>query len=484
MSPIPRIAIIGGGISGLAVACELQRLQPHSPSNFVLFESTSRLGGIVETVTRDGFVIECGPDAWVTEKPWARKLATDLGLESKIIPSNDASRRTLILQEGKLLPMPDGMRMMVPTDPEAIARSPLFTAGARQAYANEPARAEELKAAAPQPTPDGDESVGTFVRRHFGEEVAENIAGPLLSGIFGGNIERLSVRSVMPAFVAMERERGSLILALQHRAAQNGGKKTNQAIFTTLASGLGTLVDAITATLPQASLRLNQAVSSISKPGREWVVLTDAGTDRFDAVVLATPAHVTRQLLAPLDGRGAGPFDELLNIDASSAIVVALAFREPEAATLNIPQGFGFLVPQQPVTAPTSDPSLLACTFVDQKFPNRVPEAGKLLRAFYGGQAAPALLKETDESLTTKALNQLRAILGPLPDPAFRVVRRWPRSLPQYEVGHQTRVAQIEQRVATIPGLHLVGNTYHGVGLPDLIRDSQTTARRVLGREN
>ncbi len=220
---MPRIAIIGGGISGVATAFELSK-QGHS--DFVLYEASPRLGGIVETVRQDGFVIECGPDSWVTEKPWARELAIELGLESEIIPSNDVRRRTYLLEGDQLIPMPDGMRMMVPTDLEAIATSPLFSEEARQAYREEPLRAAELKAFAAARSPDEDESVASFVERHFGAEVAEKIAGPLLAGVFGGDIRQLSAGAVMAPFVAMEREHGSLVLALQQRRENDEGRRS------------------------------------------------------------------------------------------------------------------------------------------------------------------------------------------------------------------------------------------------------------------
>src|SRR6185437_7387623 len=196
-------------------------------AEFALFEASARLGGIVETVSADGFVMECGPDSWVSEKPWARELVIELGLEGELIPSNDRQRRTYLLREGGLVPMPDGMTMMVPADLEAIEQSPLFSAEARAAYRREPERAEELKQSALKENED--ESVAAFVRRHFGEEVVRTVAAPLLSGIFGGDIDTLSVRAVMPAFVRMEREYGSLIAALQSRKGKSG-----QAVFTTL----------------------------------------------------------------------------------------------------------------------------------------------------------------------------------------------------------------------------------------------------------
>jgi protoporphyrinogen/coproporphyrinogen III oxidase len=464
-----RIAIIGGGISGLATAYQLALAQKHDPQ-FVLFEATGRLGGIVETRRSHGFVIECGPDSWVTEKPWARELAIELGLQNEIIPSNDDQRRTYLLEGEQLIAMPDGMRMMVPTDLDALRHSPLFSAEALRAYADEPHRAAQLQATALAQR--DDESVAGFVRRHFGDEVAGKIAGPLLAGVFGGSIDALSVRAVMPAFVKMEREHGSLINALRQQVR---GDRSGASVFTTLASGLGTLTDAMAAVIPADSIRLQSEVRSVQQDGSRWQVSTDSGREQFDTVVVATPAHVTRRLLSPLDPR----FDALLSMEATSAIVVALAFASEQAKTLRVPPGFGFLVPQRANTGAT--PSLLACTFVNQKFSQRVPEGGVLLRGFFGGETAPALLGESDDALIAHTHDQLSRVLGKLPETVDTVVRRWPRSLPQYAVGHQARIAELEECAGRLPGLLLVGNAYHGVGLPDLIRDGRAAARRILG---
>jgi protoporphyrinogen/coproporphyrinogen III oxidase len=458
-----KIAIIGGGIAGVSAAYELAR----AGADFTLYEASHRLGGIVETVRRDGFVVECGPDSWVTEKPWARELAVELGLEDEIIPSNDGQRLTYIVQGRQLVAMPDGMRMMVPTKWEPLLSSPLFSERARLAYQREPERAEELKAS----VPDADESVASFVRRHFGDEATDTIAAPLLAGVFGGSIDRLSVRAVMPAFVKMERAHGSLINALQ-KSTRSGG---DAAIFTTLKSGLQTLIDRMTAALPSSSVRLHEAVAGIQRSGSKWLVRTLAAAQEFDAVVVATPADATRRLLAPLDAA----FDELLAMDASSAIVVALAFAPEKAKTLRIPRGFGFLVPQVQSNV-NQEPQLLACTFVDQKFPHRAPEGAILLRAFFGGEAAPRLLDAPEDEILSLARRQLSTLLGPLPEASFSLVRRWPRSLPQYAVGHLERMKQLEERVRALPGLHLIGNAYYGVGLPDLVRQGRAAARQVL----
>jgi oxygen-dependent protoporphyrinogen oxidase len=464
------IAIVGGGLSGLATAYQLAC----EGIEFNLFEASGRLGGIVETVHRQGFVIECGPDSWVTEKPWARELAVELGLEAQIIPSNDQWRRTYVQQGAErntqLIPIPDGMRMMVPARWGPLLESPLFSWQARLAYLREPKRAEELKASAPA----HDESVADFVRRHFGDEVAGTIAGPLLAAIFGGDIEQLSVRAVMPNFVRMEAEQGSLVQAVQRSAQQS-----SSAIFTTLVDGLETLIDRIVARLPPVSLRLRQPVLRIERDGSAWRLTTIDAPNRleteFDAVVLATPPHVTRELLQPLNRQMA----DLLPQQSTSAIVVALAFAAEQASRLRIPRGFGFVVPPPSRRRASEEHPLLACTFVDQKFSGRVPPGAVLLRAFFGGDSGDALLGETDDKLIERARVQLGRVLGPLPQAAETVVRRWPQSLPQYAVGHLDRMTKLESMRSAMPGLQLVGSAYYGVGLPDLIRQSRCVARSL-----
>jgi oxygen-dependent protoporphyrinogen oxidase len=460
---VKRIAIVGGGVAGLTAAYELAQLARHGAEvEVVLFEATPHLGGIVETVREGGFVIECGPDGWVTEKPWAKALAEELGLADELIPSNDADRKTYILIDGHLKAMPDGMRMMVPVDLAALDASDLFSAEAKQAYRSEVGRAEDLKATSPR----HDESVADFVRRHFGNEVLEKIGAPLLSGVFGGDVSRLSVRAVMATFVAMEREHGSLITALQSRIA----RADNPAIFTTLRSGLGTLVDRMIATIPPTWIRLGDTVKFLSNGDEGWLLGTAREVERFDAVMMAAPVDVARSLLEPVDARVA----KLMEMDASSAVVVGFGFAD--AAGFNVPPGFGFLVPHG------SGSLLLAATFMDQKFTDRVPERGRLVRAFFGGAAAERLMRCGNDETAAVARLELARILGPLPEPQVTVVRRWPRSLPQYSVGHLERMAELDERVRALDGLWLLGNGYRGVGLPDLVRDARAAAQILAAK--
>jgi oxygen-dependent protoporphyrinogen oxidase len=356
-----RVAIVGGGIAGLTAAYEIaQQARAGASIEAVLFESSTRLGGLIETVREGGFTVECGPDGWVSAKPWARELAIELGLADELISSNDASRKTWILlatpenPAGHLVPMPDGFHMMVPGNLAALDHSPLLTDAAIAAYRAEPGRAAELLCAVPA----HDESVADFTLRHFGPEVLDRIAAPLLSGVFGGDVRRLSVRSVMPAFVEMERAHGSLISAVQRRT-DNGERSTP--IFTTLRSGLGTLVDRLTAAIPPHWFRLNTTVTAIqsSRPKAQssqlgsqtigdlppWTVLTKTGrhhgSETFDAVFLATPLSTARQLIAPLDDTAA----DLFPTESSSAVLVAFCYADAGRVPLSLTRSVHSILP-------------------------------------------------------------------------------------------------------------------------------------------
>ena len=463
---MPRsIAIIGGGTAGLAAAFELRkRQQDGADITFTLVETSKRLGGILETHRESGFTIECGPDGWVTDKPWARDLAIELGLADQLIESNDASRVTWVLQHGSLVAVPDGMRMMVPENLDAVMHSPLFHDAARAAYAAEPGRAEELM----QSAPDHDESVASFVERHFGSEVLRVIGAPLLGGVFGGDVHLLSVHAVMQPFVQMEREYGSLILALQARAAQRGSRP-RAGIFTTLRSGTATLVERMAATLPPACVQMQQRITGMQRTDSGWLMHAADGTSKaYDHVLLAVPVEQARLLLQSIDSEAAS----LMAIPTSSAVIAGFGF-DPDGAP-ELPKGFGFLAPEG------EDCKLLAATFADQKFAGRVPPNGKSLRAYFGGASADDLMSQSDEEIAKIALQELAKVLGPLPAAAITVVRRWPGALPQYHVGHNERMAKLQTRVDSIGRLHLLGNGYRGVGLPDLIRDGRAAARQAV----
>ena len=420
--------------------------------------------------------MELGPDGWVSEKPWARELAIELGLGDQLLPSNDAERVTWVLHNGSLQALPEGMRMMVPTRLESLKETPLFSAEARAAFAAEPARADALKRAAPEQ----DESVASFVRRHFGDEVLRTIGAPLLGGIFGGDVEQLSVRAVMQPFVAMEREDGSLILALQRKAQRPPSAQAS--LFTSLRAGTGALAEAMIATLDLQNVQLHRRVTVLARPdGGRWQIATEhnvrakgvaEASMTADHVLLALPVLTARELLRDIDPRTS----DLMHMHTSSAAVVAFGFL-PEQE-VQWPKGFGFLVPP----GSSSGGGLLAATFCDQKYAHRAPAGARLIRAYYGGldldRDGGALPLWAMRSLPyEQAFTDLERVLGALPSPAFSTTRLWHRALPQYAVGHVDRMAELDARVATLGSLHLLGNGYRGVGLPDLIRDARAAAR-------
>ena len=521
-----RIAIVGGGIAGLAAAYELERARKRGVEiDWHLYEAGDRLGGLVSTTRIDTpagrFVLEDGPDGWVTDKPWANDLALELGLADQIIPCNESQRRTYIAHGGELLPMPDRMRMMVPEDLSTLEGCALFTEEARAAYAIELERAEELKASAPNE----DESVANFVLRHFGKEALNKIGAPLLGGVFGGDAHKLSVRAVMPQFVAMEREFGSLIAGLQARAKERGNKP-QQPVFTSLRNGMGTLAETLVEKLPAERLHLNEPALSLKREGSQWCLRSGrprengaAGKAKkhFHHVMLATSPDVTRDLLKPVDERAAA----LLPTDASSALLVTFAWLKKDATKYVdltnhifgerelrpvVPPGFGVLVPplgqvkisppgmfikwknkyNDPIVQafnrgrPGAPPFMIATTFADQKYPHRAPEDSLILRGFFGNGSVEFFADKSDEEVARETVLQFESLLGwSVPDPVLTTVRRWPRSLPQYEVGHLERMAQLDERIAQLGGLSLLGNGYRGVGVPDLIRDARKAAREL-----
>jgi oxygen-dependent protoporphyrinogen oxidase len=308
--------------------------------------------------------------------------------------------------------------------------------------------------------------------------VLEKVGAPLLSGVFGGDVSTLSVRAVMAAFVAMEQQHGSLIEGLRAATARRGTAKQGS-LFTTLKRGLGSLVDAMVATIPEAWIRRECAVTAVRREANGWQVEIAGGSEGFDALLMAAPVDVAARLLGATDARAA----ELMQLEASSAVVVGLAFDQHFA----LPQGFGFLVPpvigdkQGTDDGPQAKSRLLAATFMDQKYGHRVPEGGRLLRGFFGGATAEALFAASDAEIAAQTRTELEAVLGfALPPAVVTVVRRWPRSLPQYAVGHLERMEELFGRVRALGGLWLLGNGYRGVGLPDLARDARAAAREAV----
>jgi len=465
-----RIAIIGGGISGLTAAFALEEHRRAGAVEYALYESSPRLGGVLRTESIQGCVVEAGPDSFLTEKYWAADLCRSLGLGDQLIGSNDASRKTYILVDGQLALMPDGLMFMIPTKILPTIFSPLFSWATKLQMARELFHRARVA--------DADESIASLIERHYGAEMVDRLADPLLSGIYGGEAAFLSVRAVLPRFAEMERTHGSLGRAMlsARKGKQPAANKNISPIFTSLENGMQQLAEALVSRLNRTSLFTNTSVQSIQPATAGWTlrVASEDGTPevkshRFDAVILAVPTHAAAQLLSTDSPELSA---ELAAIEYSSSITVALGYnREVREA---LPPGFGFLVPR------SEGSRLLATTFAHNKFPHRAPKDRALLRCFFAGSNAENIWQLSDDAIIAVVRNELQQILGIRAVPLFVRVYKWKSAMAQYGVGHLERVDRIERLRRQIPSLALAGNGYRGIGIPDCIRSAQDAVRQVL----
>ena len=465
-----RVAIIGGGIAGLSAALCLEIWRRSGTElEYVLFESANRLGGIIRTErTQDGFVVEAGPDSFLTEKSWMAQISRDwLGLGGQLIASNDAGRHTYILLKRELLPLPEGLQFFVPTRLAPVLKSPLFSAVTKARILWE--RFQRPRQA------DADESVASLVSRHFGGAMVDRLVQPLLSGIYGGDADGLSAQHILPRLVTLERSFGSLIRGVRNshsgKAAQ--GDVERKPLFTSFHNGMQQLVEAIAAQLPPANLRLGASVHQLSfrAAAGKWRVSTEHhGGEDFDGVVLAAPVRVAAVLLENTSAELAA---ELERVRSTSSIV--LAFGYERAAIAGLPPGFGFLVPRR------EGKKIMACTFVHNKFSHRAPEGCGLLRAFLGGPESEAATHLSDAELLAVVRRELSEILKLRVEPLFARLFRWPHAMPQYEVGCAERMRRTQRLLEQLPGLALAGSAYRGIGVPDCMASGLSAAAVSAG---
>jgi oxygen-dependent protoporphyrinogen oxidase len=455
-----RIAIIGGGISGLSAAFTLQQ---SSTADYTLYESSPHLGGVLRTEHIDGCIVEAGPDSFITEKPWAADLCRTLGLVDQLIGSNDADRKTYILVHGRLIPMPDGLMFLVPTKILPTGFSPLFSWSTKLRMAQEMFR--------PPHAANGDESVASLVERHYGAEMVDRLADPLLSGVYGGEAANLSVRAVLPRFAEMERTHGSLgraMLAARKKMPRPANKPAPP-LFTSLKNGMQQLVETLILCINQKSVLTNTQVQSVQREANGWTISAGLKSDHFDAVILAVPSRVAAQLLAITSPELSA---ELAAVGYSSSITVGLGYDRDVRRKL--PPGFGFLVPR------SENKRLLAATFVHNTFPHRAPDDRALLRCFFAGSNAENIWQLSDETIINIVREELQQIVGLRAAPLFARVYKWKSAMAQYGVGHLERLERIESLRKQLPGLALAGNGYRGIGVPDCIRSGQQAAKELL----
>jgi oxygen-dependent protoporphyrinogen oxidase len=495
-SPHPRrIVVIGGGITGLAAAhrcLELAR-ERAEPLELLLLEGSGHLGGVIRTKRRGGFLLEGGPDSFITDKPWALDLCRRLGLEDRLIGTGPTHRRSFVVRGGRLLPVPEGFQLLAPSRLGPFITTPIFSWPGKLRMALDwvlPPRREE-----------GDESLAGFVQRRLGREALDRMAQPMIAGIYGADPQRLSLQATMPRFVEMERQHGSVIRAMmvRRKGMRDEGRRTRDelvkgpsssliphpssltgvsgaryGLFVSFRDGMQTLVDALVERLPAETARSSTDVRGLSPQAeRRWrIELTGSNGEsagevmEADAVCLALPAPRAAALVEPFDPELAA---SLAGIPYTSAMTMNLAYRRAD-----IPHpldGFGFVVPAIERRA------ILGCTFSSVKFPGRAPDDHALLRAFLAGSS---LLDQDDAAIEAAVRADLRDLLGITTTPLFTTSSRHTQSMAQYNVGHLDRISAIESRLTRHAGLALAGNAYRGIGIPDCIRSGEQAAERLL----
>lgn len=439
--------IIGGGISGLSTAYYLSKAGVHP----TLIEKAPRVGGVIQTSVREECVLEAGPDGFMAAKPWAMSLIRELGLAEEVIGSNDHSRVTYIVKKGRLIPMPEGLMMMVPTKIMPLVGTSLLSWGTKIRMGLEFLRRPKGH----QP----DRSVQEFLLDHYGQESIDYLAEPLLAGVYGGDPRQMSVNSVLARFAEIEAKYGSLtrgVLAQPRPKGSGGGS-----FLLTLKQGLGQLIDKLR---PFADVVHANAETVEQTEGGGYRVRVDGEWIEAENVVLAASARDSAKLL---DSSQKELAELLAAVPYTTSITLALGY---EKSTFDHPiAGHGFLVPKR------ERKYILGCTWVGNKFDHRVPQDKVVLRCFMGGDALPL----TDEALVETACQELRSIMGLQARPVFHSIARWPYSMAQYTVGHAQRVERIEAILQSTPGLHLAGNAYHGIGIPDCVHMGKTAAERI-----
>ena len=441
------VVVVGGGVAGLSAAYELQR----RGVPVRLLEAAHRLGGVILTERFDGWVVDAGPDSLLVQKPAAVALCRELGIADRLVPTLEP-RAAYVLRDGRLHQIPEGSFLGFPINATALAKSSLLTWGGKLRMACE--------VVIPRGPGDVDESIAAFVRRRFGAEAADYLAEPLLAGIHAGDAERLSVRALFPRLVHAEQQSGSVIRSLRALRMQ----PSPQGAFVSLPGGVAELVDAVAGALNPGTVALTARVTHLRRTAA-FVIDTDAGAFHARAVVLAVPAYTAGKLLRGLDTTLAVLCD---TVPYASTATVAFGYQRDQIR--HPMRGSGFVVPR------LERSPLLAATWVTSKWPGRAPAGCALVRAFLGGGRDPQRLDMTDDELVRSAREALEEVLGIDGAPIFARLFRWPRQTPQYDVGHLDRLAAIERRLLSIPGVFVTGSGFRAAGIPDCIADARQVA--------
>ncbi len=476
-----KLTIIGGGIAGLSAAYYATKNIPNA--QITLIESSEYWGGKITTnrVTFDEvpelsrgdgqFIIEGGPDTFLATKPWGVALCKELGLGERLHGTNPDRKNTYVLSKGRLFPLPDGLAMMIPTNVSAILRSRLVSWFGKARMG--------LDFIQPKKAVNGDESLGAFVSRRLGREAYENLIEPLMSGIYAGDGDQLSLASTFPYLRDLEIKYGSLARgALQMRKQSNDKSvQGSRSAFLTPTTGLAEIVEKLVENLKSndAELKLNtRALQITNYKLRYQVELEDGSTLESDSVILAAPAFVSGTLLASFDPALAS---DLGSIPYASTATVSLAYRQSDL-TREL-DGYGYVIPRR------EGRKALACTWTSTKFPHRVPDGYALIRVFVGRAGQDIPWNEND--LLALAKEELNLTLGIIAEPILSRVFMWNKAMPQYNLGHPEKLKQIDSALEKYSGLALAGSGYRGIGIPDCIRSGEIAVEKIareLSRAN
>jgi len=455
-----RVAVIGGGITGLAC---VHRLIQGGGVEPVLLEASERLGGKIRSESDGPFVFECGPDSFLTAKPWALELMREIGLSDALVATNTVSKNLYLYTRGRLRRYPEGLLLMAPAKVIPFLLSDLVPWAAKLRMG--------LDYVLPRGDGAADESLGAFARRRFGDEALETVVGPIMSGIFSGDPDQLSLAATFPQFKEMERQHRSMMLGM--RAAMRHRPPASQGItmFMTLRGGMYRFVQTLERRIPGDVVRRKTQVLGVSRsPDGKWRVAVAGGElVRADSVVLAVPADKDAGLLRECDPGLAG---ELAGIRFASTATVNLVF--PSAGFPRGYEGFGFLVDRR------EGKSLTGVTFTSNKYPGLTPPGHTVIRCYMGGFGRDSVVGKPDGELLDIVLGDLRSIMGVTAPPERVKLFRWPDSNPQYEVGHIARLERMDARLQGHPGLLLAGSSFRGIGIPECVRSGSEAAHRVL----
>jgi len=450
-----KAVVVGGGLAGLAAAYRLESLLPEA--EIVLVERTERVGGALLTERADGFVIEGGPDSFLSRKERGVGLCKELGIADELVGRRRENARSYVRRGSELHQLPEGLTGMIPTDLDSLAESTLLSQAGRERLAAE----VDLP---PEP-PGADESIASFVTRRLGQEAYERLVEPLMTGIYGGDGAQLSLQGTFPNLRSLELEHGSVIRGLGAQSAASAGSYPP---FVTLASGTQTLVIRLAERLRRTRVLTGRVALGVRRGDRGYEVELDQGERlHADGVVVAVPAFAAAGLLADFDPDLAAVHAE---IPYASSTVVTLGYREEDVT--HPLDGYGYVVPR----AEGSD--VLACSWSSSKWEGRAPEGSVLIRVYAGRFGGRDVTLDSDDELVALARDELR-LLEIEADPYLSRVHRWPRGMPQYVLGHPERLERIESALADIPGLALAGAAYRGVGIPDCIYSGEEAARSL-----